>query len=369
MRRHKPKSPLWARLLIVLGTVLVVGSVGTLAGGGYLLTRYERSVHTEDLLPDDQGGTTLEGPLTVLLVGVDEGWNRTGSRSDSIILAHVPAAHDKVYLVSIPRDSYVDIPAYSKSGYEGGQAKINSSFDVGSQNNQGRRGGFDLLGKTIQQIAPGLKFDGGAIVNFDGFTKVVEALGGIDLTVDEQVTSIHIGFDAQGRRKAPFVLNPDGTVRSSVDGVKPQVYKVGKQHLLPWQALDFARQRDLLANGDGDYGRQRHQQQVLKAILKASASQGLSNPIKADKVIRAAGDALTFDGGGAPLRDWIFTLKAIDPAAIVTLKTNEGKFNPKIVGGSAVEILSPDSKAMIAAVRDDTLDSFVATHPTWVSAD
>ena len=117
------------------------------------------------------------------------------------------------------------------------------------------------------------------------------------------------------------------------------MYHPGWQHLVSWEALDYCRQRDLLANGDSDYGRQRHQQQFIRAVVKKTLSNGvLTNPVKLDKVIRSAGQAFTFDGGGVNLADWIFTLKGIDPNALLMVKTNAGHFNSKTLpNGQSVE--------------------------------
>src|SRR6185369_774970 len=111
-------------------------------------------------------------------------------------------------------------------------------------------GGFSLLAKTVTQLT-GIHFTGGGIVNFGGFQAVVKALDGIDMYVDEEVTSIHIGTDRNGAFAQPFYINDDGTVGGARAGVTPQVYHVGPHHFTDWEALDYCRQRDLLGKGDG----------------------------------------------------------------------------------------------------------------------
>jgi LCP family protein required for cell wall assembly len=370
--RARARDPLWARLTVVVGAVLVFLSATTFAGGRALLARYTAAVSQEDLLGSAAatpapGRTVAAGPLNLLLVGIDEraGDAAGGARADSIIIVHVPAAHDEGYLISIPRDTLVDIPAFPKSGYQGGQDKINAAFQYGSANDGGRAGGFQLLAATVTKLS-GITFNAGAIVNFAGFQSLVGALGGVDMCVDEKVVSIHVGTDASGRFATPYQLTPDGPV--PVRGVTPQTYLPGCQHLAAWQALDYVRQRELLP--DGDYGRQRHQQQFLRAVLQKATSTGvLTDPVKLDAVLRAAGQAVTVDGGGASLADWAFTLGGVGPGNLTLIRTNGGKFNSEQVNGQSVEVLDDVSRQLLDAVRDDTVGDFAAAHPDWTVTD
>jgi LCP family protein required for cell wall assembly len=370
---RRTRDPLWARLILLLGAVLMLVSGTALVGGRFLLARYTGSIKQESLLgsaaavdehqPGASGHTSIDGPINLLLVGIDERADDPdgGARSDSIIIVHVPATHDQAYLVSIPRDSLVDIPAYPRTGYPGGRDKINSAFEFGYRNNGGRAGGFELLALTIKQLT-GVSFNGGAIVNFGGFQSLVAAMGGVTLCVDEKTTSIHIGTDATGRTTVPFTQTPGGAL-IPVRSVTPQVYQPGCQHMAAWQALDYVRQRELIP--DGDYGRQRHQQQFLHAIFQQATSAGvLTNPIKLDSVLRAAGQAVTFDGGGVSIDNWIFTLKGV--GNLVMVKTNGGNFNSEQVGGESVEILNDLSTQLLQSIRDDTVGTFVTAHPDWV---
>ncbi len=371
----KRRSPLWARLLVIFGALLAVGSGTVLIGTWVLIAQATRSVTQTNLLGTAGNQATvhhvnISGPVNVLLVGIDARPDQTAAqaRSDSIIVLHVPASHDRAYLVSIPRDTLVHIPADTKTGYAGGNNKINAAFSYGSQNGGGIAGGVGLLADTIKSLY-GITFDAAAVVDFNGFREVVGVLGGVTMCVDERTTSIHIGFNTRtGKEELPFTQ--DANLRlHPVPGVKPVVYEPGCQHLAAWQALDYTRQRDLLANGDGDYGRQRHQQQFLKAIFKQILSAGtLTNPAKLSGVLNAVGKAMTVDTGGISIADWIFAMRGVTANNLVTVKTNDGKYDSVNVPGiGSCEQLSATSVELLGDVRADTVDTFIAAHPDWVS--
>ncbi len=362
------------RRLTVVGTAALAAVTAIAVLGvtmGYpLIGRYAPAGPVqEDLLPGGGAGS-IDGAINLLVVGVDERADNPdlGARADSIIIVHIPATHDGAYLVSLSRFTDVEIPAYPKTGYAGGRDRINAAYYHGSQNGGGRKGGFDLLAQTIRTLVPGIRFNGAAVINFDGFTALVDTLGGVGMCVDEQVTSVHIGFDASGGYARPFLMSPDGLIQYPIPGVTPKVYPVGCYRMQSWEALDYVRQRDLLADGDGEYGSQRHQQQLLKALLRQAISTGFTDPVKLAGLLRGAGEALTFDGGTAKLADWIFTLRGVNPDAVVLVKTNAGHFTTApLPDGASAELLSATSLELLQSVRDDKVAGFVAAHPDWVS--
>jgi LCP family protein required for cell wall assembly len=358
----KRRKPLGSILSIFLGVLMMVASAGI------YLTVHEvivtaNSVPTADLIGGSTpaGGQSIKGVINLLMIGVDtRPGNTIGSRSDSIIIVHIPADHRSAYLVSIPRDTVVPIPGH-------GSTKINAAFEFGSANGGGYGGGARLLVKTLQQNW-GLTFNGAAIVNFDGFTSIVKALGGVTMYVDEKTTSLHDGFKTvNGKRvsAAPYVTYNSGLTWHKVPGVTPVIYTVGTHHLTPAQALDYVRIRDFLPNGD--YDRERHQQQFIKAVMQEAVSQGISNPLKISSFLDSIKSAFVWDGHGISTSDWIFTLKGISPSNLLTIKTNNGTYNTKVVGGQDEEVLDPTSVELLRDVKNDTLATFIQEHPTWVS--
>lgn len=381
---------MWATSLIVVGALMVLASGAAIGAVSWLLGQVSSAVHQQNLLGDAAppfSGSTIDGPLNILLMGLDGGSRHDGlGGSDTIIIAHVPASHDRMYLISIPRDTGVPIPAFPKSGFGGGKAKINAAFVYGSQNGGGVAGGFELLALTIKKNF-GITFNAGAIVDFNGFQAIVQQLGGVDMYIDETTYSIHHGYknNDPNQHAAPYLIDPNSGVpvcpsgfsfnstpdKCTLPGVKEVVYRKGFQHLSAYDALDFVRARDGLVGTD--YARQRHQQQFIHAVLKEAYDKGLSDPTKLSGFIKAIGSAFTFDSGGIPMNDWIFTLIGISPDSLVTIKTNGGDY-VNYTGGDipgAVEALNDDSLALLRAVRDDksTTDdhvgAFMSTHPSW----
>ncbi|RSM42176.1 hypothetical protein DMB66_55005, partial [Actinoplanes sp. ATCC 53533] len=117
------------------------------------------------------------------------------------------------------------------------------------------------------------------------------------------------------------------------------------------------------------YGRQRHQQQFLKAVLKQAVSDGLNSPTKLPGLLSAVGKTMTVDSGGVSLEDWVFAMRGLNPDDLVTIKTNAGRFNSKSVPGvGSVEVLSDDSLQLLKAVKNDDVAAFAQSHPSWVSA-
>jgi polyisoprenyl-teichoic acid--peptidoglycan teichoic acid transferase len=377
-RVRRRRNPRWALWCISLGALLAVVGGGSAVALQVTVNAATSTVAQQNLLgAAEVKHASVTGAKNILLVGIDarkDALPTAGTRSDSIILLHIPSGHDSGYMISLPRDSYVPIPAYDNGvqKWDGGKNKINSAFFFGSRGLTGPAAlshGFELLTLTIKQLT-GITPDAGAIIDFEGFRNVVKVLGKVCMYVDEDTTSIHVGTNNRtGKPAAPYKINSDGTLRAKIPGVTPNFYAKGNHCFTPAEALDFVRQRDLLANKDFDYGRQRHQQQFFKAIINQAVKDGLSSPTKLPGLIKAIGSTMTVDSGGISLEDWVFAMKGIKPGDLVTIKTNEGRFNPKSIPGiGEVEILSPDSLRLLASARDDTVGQFAAANPTWVSA-
>ncbi|MCP9275788.1 LCP family protein [Mycolicibacterium sp. CAU 1645] len=191
----------------------------------------------QDLTPEQQAELTTGGDLG------------TG-RTDTILLVHVPGlgSDAPTTMVSIPRDSYVDIPGY-------GQDKINAAFSLG---------GAPLLAQTVEQ-ATGMRLDHYAEVGFDGFAVLVDAVGGVTMCPAEPISDPLAGIDLPA----------------------------GCQKLDGRTALGFVRTR---ATPRADLDRMVNQRQFMSALVQRAASPAvLLNPLRWYPMTRAAVAAIAVD--------------------------------------------------------------------------
>lgn len=173
-------------------------------------------------------------------------------RTDTILLVHLSGigSTEPTTIVSIPRDSYVDIPGY-------GTDKINAAFAAG---------GPTLLTQTVEQ-ATGLRLDHYVEIGFGGFAEVVDGIGGVQMCPEEPISDPLAGIDLPA----------------------------GCQHLDGSTALGYVRSR---ATPRADLDRMVHQRQFISAVLDRLASPAVwLNPWRWFSVPRTAVRALTFDSG------------------------------------------------------------------------
>ena len=209
------------------------------------------------------GSDTREGLTKAELKALRVGSVATaaGKRSDTMLLVHISKARDKAVLVSIPRDSFALIPEHlNKSGktIPATYSKINSAFNWG---------GAPLLIQTIEEMTE-LKIDHYIEVNFAGFAKVVDSLGGIEVCTKKYIDD----------PKSHLVL-PAGV--HTLNGI---------------DALKYVRTREF--DGLGDIGRMQRQQAFMSSVVKKATSAGvLLNPITMTNFINSSLSAVTTDEG------------------------------------------------------------------------
>ncbi len=215
-----------------------------------------------------------------------------GRRTDTIIVVHVPSGDGKSTLISIPRDSYLPIPGH-------GHNKVNAAFAIG---------GPVLLVETLEQ-ATGLRIDGYLEIGFGGFSRVVDALGGVDICVK---------FD---------MVDPKANIN----------LKKGCQTLSGPQALGFVRSR--YTDPRGDIGRAERQRQFLGAIMKKAAQPAtVLNPVSWWRTTHAAvagliigEDTSLLDAGRVAL-----TLRGVSSGDTLSLVVPLKDTNATTAAGSSV---------------------------------
>jgi LCP family protein required for cell wall assembly len=230
-----------------------------LAGTSWALASYINDA-VKRVSAGTAGGTS--GPLNVLVAGVDlrTGLTRAQERelhvghdvsfnSDTMMLIHVSADRSRVMVVSLPRDSWVDIPGH-------GMNKINAAFGLG---------GPRLMVATVEH-ATGLTINHYVEVNFLGFVKVIDALGGVDICLPRAVHDRYSGL------RMP----------------------AGVHHVNGITALRYARDRHSFAASD--LARIDHQQSLLSSLLReAISSRTLADPLRLSQFLRATLSVIKVD--------------------------------------------------------------------------
>lgn len=228
-------------LAMVLITALAVGGFA-----GYLWWKLDSNVQREALLPGGGNQPTRDKAAgdakNILLLGSDSLTKnlRDASRADVIQLVHISNDKKSVQVVHFPRDLFVDIPGHGKN-------KINAAFAYG---------GTPLLVQTIQNLLD-VKIDHAAIIGFEGFAKLTDTVGGVELNVTQRTSK----------------------------------WDVGRHKMNGKEALAFVRERKQLREGDIDRGR--NQQRWISAVMAKTLTAGtLTNPAKINRIV----DDVTGDG-------------------------------------------------------------------------
>ena len=237
---------------------------------------YENQQAAQEVFKDYLGS---DGILTVLLLGCDMRDGEEVGRSDTIMLAFVDLQGGAINLLSIPRDTRVELA-------EGrGTTKINHAFAYGK---------VPLVRKTIENFL-NVEIDRYVMVDFEGFADIIDALGGIDYNVEERMLNEWENIDLQP----------------------------GQQHLNGSQALAYVRWREPLK---ADIGRVERQQAFLGAVLDQVMSVGTI--FRLPKLIGSINNSIQTD----------FSLKELTSLIDIYQQFLSVGFNSAMVPGEGVYI-------------------------------
>ncbi|WNV76015.1 LCP family protein [Geodermatophilus sp. DSM 44513] len=274
------------RVLVGLG---VLGLVLALVVGGalwFLTDRYAGNVdrvagvftELDDEArpaPATPAQQAAEQPVTFLLVGSDtrgtaEQGIAAGGRSDAIMIARLSGDRQHAQLISLPRDSWVDVPGY-------GRNKINAAYAYG---------GPPLLIRTVEQLT-GVRIDHYVAIDFAGLIQVTDDLGGVDVVVAETTSW------------GPYTF-PAGV--NHLDGDRARWY-LGQRYGLP----------------GGDFDRVRRQQQYLQSVFtQLFSSDTFTDPGRLDAALLAVTSAVAVDEqlGNAEMLSLAYSLRGLRPEAV-----------------------------------------------------
>ncbi|MCP2032160.1 LCP family protein required for cell wall assembly [Okibacterium sp. HSC-33S16] len=318
----------WVRNTLISLAVLVVLVIAAVAvfAATVSMSFSSKSTTIEEVFPEEAARPPVAtgaaaSSQNILLLGsdtrgkVDSLDDAAGERSDTMMVAHIPASRDHIYIMSIMRDSWVEIPGR-------GEHKINAALAFG---------GVPLVVQTVESLISA-RIDRVAIVDFEGFKGVTDALGGVD--VDNPVA-----FDS-----------------SHMPG---KTFETGVHTLDGKEALAFVRER--YAFFDGDFQRARNQQAYLKAVLgQVLSADTLLDPAKISGLVSAISPYLTVDDGFTPmyvagLGVELRNLRSAD-LTFFTAPTAGTGTSPD---GQSIVNLDPTRMPLVQeAFRTDTLDTY-----------
>ncbi|WP_318241921.1 LCP family protein [Arthrobacter pullicola] len=248
----KERHPVRTTMFVLLSLVLVAA----LAAGGYvwnLARTFNAESHTiTNALPatSPERATTAGDSQNILLIGSDTRDPGADARSDTMMLVHLPGDRSGVYVMSIMRDTWTDIPGH-------GEHKINAAMALG---------GVPLMVETVQGLFD-VPIDHVAVIDFEGFKGLTKALGGVE--VNNEVPFQSSGANGEYFDAGPITLEGDS-------------------------ALKFVRER--YAFTDGDYQRVKNQQAFVSGLISRFLStETLSNPLKINDVVAEISPFLSVD--------------------------------------------------------------------------
>ena len=309
-KRNRKKIVKWFFIVLLVAILAVGGYVvikSVIAGssifGGNL---FDAITKTEPLKEDENGRSNF------LIFGTaedSEGGNHGGANlTDSIMILSVNQTKKDAYMLSLPRDLWVEYDETCSVGYQG---KLNATYFCGSGDGEDETAGAEALRKKVGAVT-GLDIQYHVHLNFTAVVQAVDAVGGVDVTIESD--------DPRGVLDRNF----DWACNYTCYYVN---YKNGETvHLDGQHALALARARNASGGyGIGDnFGREQNQQKILKALRDKALSAGtLSNLGAVTGLIDALGSNLRTNVDAKEVRTLMELASEVDSSNIVSLTLND----------------------------------------------
>ncbi len=250
-------------------------------------------------------GPPTDHPLFILLIGSDARPHQAvgATRGDSLHIVSVNPRLGRGAIVGIPRDSYVPIPGH-------GTNKINASLYFG---------GPELVERTVEQLT-GVRFDGYLLTGFDGFRRIVDAIGGLDVRV-------------------PYPMN---------DADSGAHFRPGPTHLNGREALAFSRDRHDVPGGD--FGRSMNQGRVIVSALKAAREAAAKDPARLVPWLVSALRFVKTDLSLSQMTELLLAATTLDPGRIrTTVVSGSGA----VANGQSIVRLGPGARSIFRDIARD----------------
>ena len=327
---EKKKRKRWLIPVCVLAGFIVLA----LVAGGLIWAKMTQTLNNIPRTPDlpldplpvavdpgDGGTPSADQAMNFVILGSDSRGSDQG-RSDVLMLGHLNAARDHLYLISFPRDMYVEIPGYGKN-------KINAAYAFG---------GPALTIKTLKEMLD-IPIHHAATIDFEGFIGLSDAIGGV--TIDNDITFTSTTFGA------------------------PITFPKGKLTLSGNDLLIYCRERHAVPKGDLD--RAHHQRMVLKAMIqKIGSRETLTNPSAVMQIADKLGSFLTLDSQftNDAIIQLATSLNLKGSGSIVDLQAPISGFGTSPAGASIDVVDTKKLDALAKALQDDDVESYITDYGT-----
>lgn len=329
-----------ALVLIVGGILFAKGYIKlhkVLKGGGH-------AVALNEAKPIDVN-TEGDGRINILLMGIGGGTHDAPDLTDTILIASIDPVNNKMALLSVPRDLYVQT---SKNGsmkinavYETGKYAYLGHQDSSNNNQQAVKAGFSSLDSMVQNVS-GLHINYNALVNFKGFQQAIDTVGGVTFTVPETVYDPTMAWENRG---------------------SPYIARAGQATFDGFHALMYVRSRET----SSDFARSQRQRLVMVALMQKVFTLGtLSNPQKISSLLDALGNNVVTDISITDLTHMYSITKKIPEADVQSVdfstKPNQYITTGMIRGQSVVYPLAGlnNYDAIRSYVRNTIKDGYMA---------
>lgn len=256
--KKKKKTNYWKYLLVLVLVFIVSGIGGAFFANALIDNKPEYTQAVND------GLLVSKDKATVMIMGVDKRNDDVG-RSDTLMVATLDPEKNQAALLSIPRDTRVKIKGY---GYD----KINAAYAYGDRK---------LTQSTVESLI-GAKIDHYIVIDVHGFTKIIDALGGVDIDVEKRM----------------YYEDPWDDDGGLYIDLQP-----GMQHMDGKTAITYVRYRD----EEGDIGRIRRQQKFMKAVMDKLVSPAIIPRLPS--MVSAMYDAVETDMSISELLSFMGTLQ------------------------------------------------------------
>ncbi len=267
-------------------------------------------------LPGVQGAGSDEGQINFLVMGLDRrpAEGTTPTRTDTMFVLSIDRKTKVAGILGIPRDLWVEIPNKAGTGYF--KNRINTAYETGEL--QDYSGGGAALVKDVIEHNLGITIDHYVVIDFQGFIKVIDDLGGVDVYVEQQID------------------DPYYSETEKPGDYHPLHFKVGEQHMNGQTALDYARTRF----DASDLDRIHRQQQVIFAAIDAATQRRLVNVNSLASLWSKYKDAIVTDVNDIQAPGFAALAAKIDPTNIRALSL--GSATVPWTTPEGAEVLLPD---------------------------